>query len=59
MRKLLSAVCVLALLVTMTLPLFGSVAVSAETRARKTLYQEILERDGFIEGVWYPWFTHT
>ena len=58
MKKLLSFLCVLALLVTMTLPLFGSVAVSAETRARKTLYQEILERDGFIEGVWYPWFTH-
>lgn len=59
MKKTLSFLCVLALLVTMTLPLFGSVAVSAETRARKTLYQEILERDGFIEGVWYPWFTHT
>lgn len=58
MKKRLSLLCALILLVTLTLPLFGTVAVSAETRARKTLYQEILERDGFIEGVWYPWFTH-
>ena len=59
MKKLLSYLCALAVLVTMMLPLCGGVTVSAETRARKTLYQEILERDGFIEGVWYPWFTHT
>lgn len=59
MKKILSCFCALALLVTLTLPLFGTAAVSADTRATKTLYQQILERDGFIEGVWYPWFTHT
>lgn len=58
MKKLLSVLCALALLVTLTLPL-GSGTVSAAATVRKTLYQEILERDGFIEGVWYPWFTHT
>lgn len=56
MKKLLSFVCALVLLLAL-MPT-GVLPVSAETRARKTLYQEILERDGFIEGIWYPWFTH-
>ena len=61
MKKWLSFLCALALVVTLTLPLLGSVAVSADNaspKAAKSLYQQILERDGFIEGVWYPWFTH-
>ena len=61
MKKWLSVLCALMLLVTLTLPLLGSIAVSADTatpKATKNLYQQILERDGFIEGVWYPWFTH-
>ncbi len=56
MKKWLSLLCALALLLALV-PM-GMVAVTAEPKARKTLYQEILERDGFIEGVWYPWFTH-
>ena len=54
--KLLSFLSVLALLAGLT----GVLPASAEEPAvqEKTLYQQILERDGFIEGVWYPWFTH-
>ncbi len=56
MKRILSMLCAVALLLALV-PV-ASLSVSADTRARKTLYQEILERDGFIEGVWYPWFTH-
>jgi len=55
-KKLLSFLCALALLAAL-IPTAAAV-VTADTSARKTLYHEILERDGFIEGVWYPWFTH-
>lgn len=54
MKKLLCVLCVLTLLAALV-PV-ATLPVAAETR--KTLYDEILERDGFIEGVWYPWFTH-
>ena len=58
MKKLLSLLCALTMLVALV-PAACLPTAAAETRAAKTLYQEILERDGFIEGVWYPWFTHT
>ncbi|MBQ7089472.1 MAG: hypothetical protein IJN04_07540 [Clostridia bacterium] len=54
MKKLLSLLCVLTLLMGLV-PATGAVTAAA---ARKTLYHDILARDGFIEGVWYPWFTH-
>jgi len=57
-KKLLSVLCVLALLAGLTgmLPAVADDAVQAEP---KNLYQQILERDGFIEGIWFPWFTHS
>lgn len=59
MKKLLSLLCAWTLLLALV-PTAAVVTVSAaEAKATKTLYQQILERDGFIEGVWYPWFTHT
>ena len=57
MKKWLSLLCALCLL--MALVPTSAVAAAARPRATQTLYQQILERDGFIEGVWYPWFTHT
>ena len=47
MKKWLSVLCALMLLVTLTLPLLGSIAVSADTatpKATKNLYQQILKR---------------
>lgn len=58
MKKLLSLLLVV-LMVASLLPTAAVTVSAADTRAKKPLYQEILERDGFIEGVWYPWFTHT
>ncbi len=57
MKKLLSLLCALCLLVALVPT--TAVAVAAQPKATQNLYQQILERDGFIEGVWYPWFTHT
>ena len=59
MKKLLSLLCALCLLVALVPTASVAVTATAQPRATKTLYQQILERDGFIEGIWYPWFTHT
>lgn len=60
MRRLLTLLCAMAMLVAL-IPA-GAVPVSAGktlvNRTETTLLEEILERDGFIEGIWYPWFTH-
>ena len=61
MKRLLTLLCALALLVAL-IPA-GAIPVSAGKvlvhRTETTLMEKILERDGFIEGIWYPWFTHT
>lgn len=59
--KLLTLLCAVALLMAL-LPL-GAVSTSAgkilKHRSETTLLEEIIQRDGFFEGIWYPWFTHT
>ena len=61
MKRLLTLLCAVALLLAL-IPV-GAVPVSAgkvlKHRTETTLLEKILERDGFIEGIWYPWFTHT
>ena len=61
MKRLLTLLCALAMLLAL-IPA-GAVSVSAgkvlKHRSETTLLEKILERDGFIEGIWYPWFTHT
>ena len=55
--------CVAALLVALV-PL-GVMPVAAAKnkvlahRSETTLMEKIIERDGFLDGIWYPWFTHT
>ena len=59
--KLLTLLCAVTLLAAM-LPL-SAVSTSAgkilKHRSETTLLEQIIERDGFFEGIWYPWFTHT
>ena len=59
--KLLTLLCVVTLLAAMV-PL-TALPVSAgkilKHRSETTLLEKIIERDGFFEGIWYPWFTHT
>ncbi len=56
--KWLSFLSVLALLAGLAGLLPAAAEEATPVTEEKTLYQQILERDGFIEGVWYPWFTH-
>ncbi|MBQ3202940.1 MAG: hypothetical protein IJB36_04780 [Clostridia bacterium] len=59
--KLITMLCAVALLAAMV-PL-SALPVSAGKalphRSETTLMEKILERDGFIEGIWFPWLTHT
>ncbi len=59
--KLLTLLCVATLLAAMV-PL-SALPVSAGKalphRSETTLLEQIIERDGFFEGIWYPWLTHT
>ena len=57
-KKWLCVLCTLTLL----LGLVGVVPVAADDAAaqteQKSLYEQIMERDGFLDGIWFPWFTH-
>ena len=57
-KILLPILCAVAL----ALSVFGTVAVSGGTtfpwRDEVNGIEQILERDGYLEGVWYPWFGH-
>ena len=59
--RVLTLLCAVALLAAL-LPL-SALSVSAAKvlphRSETTLMEKIVQRDGFIEGIWYPWFTHT
>ena len=58
LKVLLPILCSIALLFSVV----GSVLVSGITlspRQEKTEIEKILDRDGYIEGIWYPWFQHS
>ena len=58
MKVLLPVLCAVAML----LSIFGTMAVSGGTtlpwRDETISVEKIIERDGYIEGIWYPWFKH-
>ncbi len=58
MKVLLPVLCAVAML----LSVFGTMMVSGGTtlpwRDDVTTVEEIIDRDGYIEGIWYPWFKH-
>ena len=62
MKRLVSVLCALVMLVAL-IPMGAIPTVSAGKalvhRTETTLLEEIIQRDGFFEGIWYPWFTHT
>lgn len=58
-RVLLPVLCV----VTMLFSVVGSVLVSGGVtfpwrQGELNGIEKLLERDGYLEGIWYPWFTH-
>ena len=58
-RVILPILCSIALL----LGVFSATYVSGKTEAKEKKelngVEKILERDGYLEGIWYPWFRHT
>ncbi|MBQ4332433.1 MAG: carbohydrate binding domain-containing protein, partial [Clostridia bacterium] len=58
-RKILSVVCAIVLAVGAIAPAWS---VSAQRMLpwleEDNLLEQILQRDGYLEGVWFPWFTH-
>ncbi|MBE6806864.1 MAG: hypothetical protein E7527_02455 [Ruminococcaceae bacterium] len=57
-KAILPILCSIALLFCA----FGATYASGknpEERSTATGIDMILERDGYIEGIWYPWFQHT
>ncbi|MBQ4333411.1 MAG: hypothetical protein IJC33_06515, partial [Clostridia bacterium] len=58
-RRILSILCAIVLMVGAIAPAWS---VSAQRMLpwleEDNLLEQILQRDGYIEGVWFPWFTH-
>ncbi|MBQ4332151.1 MAG: hypothetical protein IJC33_00010 [Clostridia bacterium] len=58
MKVLLPVLCAVVMLISV----FGSLMVSGGAimpwRDDAIGVEKILERDGYIEGIWYPWFKH-
>ena len=61
--KLLPLLCAIALLAALVpagvLPVAAAKDKPLPHRSETTLLEQIIQRDGFLDGIWYPWFTHT
>ena len=55
MKSVLGALCALALLAGLT-GVLPAVAEKADLAQEPTLLEQILERDGLLDGIWFPWF---
>ena len=49
------ALCIAALLVTMVTPALAAKDPTLPWVEETSLLNQILERDGFLDGIWYPW----
>ena len=57
-QKWICMLCSLAMLFGLTTVMPVAADTAAAPTEEKSLYEQILERDGFLEGIWFPWFTH-
>ena len=63
--KIRKLIALLAALMLMATSVVAAIPVSAEMggdfpwtdASEKMLIEEILERDGLIDGIWFPWFN--
>ncbi|MBQ4333251.1 MAG: carbohydrate binding domain-containing protein, partial [Clostridia bacterium] len=55
-KLLLPLLCVMALLVGMLTPLSAVADKTIPAAEQPTAIDLLLERDGYLEGIWYPWF---
>lgn len=57
LKMLLPILCVVALLLSTVGTMMAS-GVTQTWRDEPNGVEKILERDGYIEGIWFPWFRH-
>lgn len=57
MKSILAVLCMVALLVTSVLPVVADMGGEFPWRKTETAVEKILQRDGMIEGIWYPWIN--
>ena len=53
-KMLVSVLCAVALLMCMVTPALADKDGTFPWREETTLLEQILERDGFLDGIWYP-----
>ncbi len=57
-KRMLSVVLAVLMLVTLTAPVFAAMGSKDMPWLKdQSLLDKILERDGFIDGIWYPWLN--
>ena len=57
-RALLALLCAVTLLVSVAAPVYAKMGTSDMPWLKEgSLLDQILERDGFIDGIWYPWLN--
>ena len=58
MKRMLSVVLAVLMLASLAAPVLAKMGSSDMPWLKdKSLLDQILERDGFIDGIWYPWFN--
>ena len=58
MRPLLAMVCAVAMLLCLGGCVSQAQGGEKAATVTPTSVAEILERDGYLDGIWWPWFTH-
>ena len=54
-KTLTCLLCILVLLMSMVTPAFAAKDGALPRKEEATLLDQILKRDGFLDGIWYPW----
>ena len=57
-QRVISCVCVAVLLAAGLTPLTALGGTTFPWHEKQTGLEAVLERDGYLEGIWYPWFGH-
>ena len=58
-RALLALLCALTVLISVAAPVYAKMGTSDMPWLKDgSLLDQILERDGFVDGIWYPWLNN-
>ena len=57
-KIILPILCTVVLLLCMVGELLVSGGIAFPWRDKQNAVDKLIEEDGYLEGIWYPWFTH-